>query len=85
MFENDPDPKVSRPRVQSLSSATQWTIRCCSRGRCGVADHQDEIDQALRSGHFGAYPTTIFLGRDGRRAQRPRRFRQPGGRREHVA
>ena len=30
--------------------------------------------------NFGAYPTTIYLGRDGTRPQRARRLREPGDR-----
>jgi thiol-disulfide isomerase/thioredoxin len=61
MFEADADPMLARPRVQTF-------IR-----RFGVpypmllAGTPDDISQRIpQLVNFGAYPTSIFLGRDGR-------------------
>lgn len=61
MFEADPDPALARPRVQTF-------IR-----RFGIpypmllAGTPDDISQKIpQLVNFGAYPTSIFLGRDGR-------------------
>jgi thiol-disulfide isomerase/thioredoxin len=61
MFEADADPALARPRVQTF-------IR-----RFGIpypmllAGTPDDIDQRIpQLVNFGAYPTSIFLGRDGR-------------------
>jgi thiol-disulfide isomerase/thioredoxin len=61
MFEADADPALARPRVQTF-------IR-----RFGIpypmllAGTPDDIDKRIpQLVNFGAYPTSIFLGRDGR-------------------
>jgi len=61
MFEADADPALARPRVQTF-------IR-----RFGIpysmllAGTPDDIDKKIpQLVNFGAYPTSIFLGRDGR-------------------
>jgi thiol-disulfide isomerase/thioredoxin len=61
MFEADADPALARPRVQTF-------IR-----RYGIpypmllAGTPDDINQKIpQLVNFGAYPTTIYLGRDGR-------------------
>ena len=61
MFEADADPALARPRVQTF-------IR-----RFGIpypmllAGTPDDINQKIpQLVNFGAYPTSIFLGRDGR-------------------
>jgi thiol-disulfide isomerase/thioredoxin len=61
MFEADADPALARPRVQTF-------IR-----RFGIpypmllAGTPDDISQRIpQLVNFGAYPTSIFLGRDGR-------------------
>ena len=61
MFEADADPMLARPRVQTF-------IR-----RFGIpysmllAGTPDDIDKKIpQLVNFGAYPTSIFLGRDGR-------------------
>ncbi len=61
MFEADADPALARPRVQTF-------IR-----RFGIpypmllAGIPDDIDKKIpQLVNFGAYPTSIFLGRDGR-------------------
>jgi thiol-disulfide isomerase/thioredoxin len=61
MFEADADPALARPRVQTFVK------------RFGIpypmllAGTPDDINQKLpQLVNFGAYPTSIFLGRDGR-------------------
>ena len=61
MFEADADPALARPRVQTF-------VR-----RYGIpypmllAGTPDDINQKIpQLVNFGAYPTTIYLGRDGR-------------------
>jgi thiol-disulfide isomerase/thioredoxin len=67
MFENDPDPKASRPRVQSFIKryAAQYTMLIA--GTTQPSPTSKTIAEALpQLVNFGAYPTTIVLGRDGR-------------------
>jgi thiol-disulfide isomerase/thioredoxin len=61
MFEEDADPALARPRVQTFIK------------RFGIpypmllAGTPDDINQKIpQLVNFGAYPTSIFLGRDGR-------------------
>jgi thiol-disulfide isomerase/thioredoxin len=61
MFEEDADPVLARPRVQTFVK------------RFGIpypmllAGTTDDINQKIpQLVNFGAYPTTIYLGRDGR-------------------
>jgi thiol-disulfide isomerase/thioredoxin len=67
MFENDPDPKIARPRVQSFVKryAAQYTMLIA--GTTQPSPTSKTIAEALpQLVNFGAYPTTIVLGRDGR-------------------
>jgi thiol-disulfide isomerase/thioredoxin len=67
MFENDPDPKVARPRVQSFIKryGAQYTMLIA--GTTQPSPTSKTIAEALpQLVNFGAYPTTIVLGRDGR-------------------
>jgi thiol-disulfide isomerase/thioredoxin len=67
MFENDPDAKVARPRVQSFIKryAAQYTMLIA--GTTQPSPTSKTIAEALpQLVNFGAYPTTIVLGRDGR-------------------
>jgi thiol-disulfide isomerase/thioredoxin len=61
MFEEDAEPALARPRVQTFIK------------RFGIpypmllAGTPDDINQKMpQLVNFGAYPTSIFLGRDGR-------------------
>jgi len=67
MFENDPDPKVARPRVQSFVKRYGVQYPMLIAGTTQPSPTSKTIDEALpQLVNFGAYPTTIFLGRDGR-------------------
>jgi peroxiredoxin len=67
MFENDPDPRVSRPRVQSFIKRYAVEYPMLLAGTMQASPTTKTIDQALpQLVNFGAYPTTIVLGRDGR-------------------
>jgi peroxiredoxin len=67
MFENDSDLKVSRPRVQSFIDRYGVQYPMLIAGTTQPTPSSKTIDQALpQLVNFGAYPTTIFLGRDGR-------------------
>jgi len=61
MFENDPDPKVSRPRVQSFIKryGVEYTVLLPGEPK----ELNDKVPQAV---NLNSFPTTFFLGRDGR-------------------
>ena len=61
MFEADADPALARPRVQT------FTRRFAIPYPMLLAGTPDDINQKIpQLVNFGAYPTSIFLGRDGR-------------------
>jgi thiol-disulfide isomerase/thioredoxin len=65
MFENDPDPKVHAPRMQSFIKRynIQYPLLYC--GTTNPTPTSKTIAQALpQIVNFGAYPTSIYLGRD---------------------
>jgi thiol-disulfide isomerase/thioredoxin len=67
MFENDPDPKVSRPRIQSFMKRYAVQYPMLLAGTTQPSPTTKTIADALpQLVNFGAYPTTIVLGRDGR-------------------
>ena len=67
MFENDPDPKVYRPRVQSFIKRHAAQYPMLFAGTTQPTPTSKVIADALpQLVNFGAYPTTIYLGRDGR-------------------
>jgi thiol-disulfide isomerase/thioredoxin len=67
MFENDPDPKVARPRVQSFIKRYAAQYPMLIAGTTQPSPTSKTIAEALpQLVNFGAYPTTIVLGRDGR-------------------
>jgi thiol-disulfide isomerase/thioredoxin len=79
MFENDPDPKIARPRVQSFIKRYGVTYPML------IAGTTQTIGEALpQLVNFGAYPTTIFLGRDGRVRSVHAGFASPATGEEHV-
>jgi thiol-disulfide isomerase/thioredoxin len=66
MFENDPDPKVSRPRVQSFIKRYNVQYPMLIAGTTQSTPTSKTISEALpQIVNFGAYPTTMYLGRDG--------------------
>ena len=67
MFENDPDPKVARLRVQSFIKRYAAQYPMLIAGTTQPSPTSKTIAEALpQLVNFGAYPTTIVLGRDGR-------------------
>jgi thiol-disulfide isomerase/thioredoxin len=61
MFENDADPKIARPRVQTFIKRYNVIYPMLIAGT--TQNIAEKLPQIV---NFGAYPTTIFLGRDGR-------------------
>ena len=85
MFENDPDPKVSRPRVQSFIKRYAVQYPMLLAGTMQPSPTTKTINDALpQLVNFGAYPTTIFLGRDGRVRSVHAGFASPASGAEHV-
>jgi thiol-disulfide isomerase/thioredoxin len=67
MFENDPDIKVTRPRVVSFIKRYGVQYPMLLAGTTQPSPTTKVIAEALpQLVNFGAYPTTIVLGRDGR-------------------
>src|SRR5579864_9418278 len=61
MFEADADPALARPHI------TTFIKRFAISYPMLLAGTVDDINQKLpQLVNFGAYPTTIYLGRDGR-------------------
>jgi thiol-disulfide isomerase/thioredoxin len=85
MFENDPDPKVARPRVQSFIKRYAVQYPMLIAGTTQATPTSKTIAEALpQVVNFGAYPTTIFLGRDGRVRSVHAGFASPATGEEHV-
>jgi thiol-disulfide isomerase/thioredoxin len=85
MFENDPDPKVSRPRVQSFIKRYAAQYPMLIAGTTQPSPTSKTINEALpQLVNFGAYPTTIFLGRDGKVRSVHAGFASPATGAEHV-
>jgi thiol-disulfide isomerase/thioredoxin len=85
MFENDPDPRVSRPRVQSFIKRYAAQYPMLIAGTTQPSPTSKTINEALpQVVNFGAYPTTIFLGRDGRVRSVHAGFASPATGAEHV-
>jgi thiol-disulfide isomerase/thioredoxin len=85
MFENDPDPKVSRPRVQSFIKRYAVQYPMLLAGTMQPSPTTKTINEALpQLVNFGAYPTTIFLGRDGKVRSVHAGFASPAAGAEHV-
>jgi len=67
MFENDPDPKVSGKRVQAFVKRYNAQYPFLFAGTMQETPTSKTIVDALpQLVNFGAYPTTLMLGRDGR-------------------
>jgi len=85
MFENDPDPKLSVPRVRSFIKRYGLQYPMLIAGTTQASPTSKTINQALpQLVNFGAYPTTIFLGRDGRVRSLHAGFASPATGAEHV-
>jgi len=85
MFENDPDPAVSRPRVQSFIKRYGIQYPMLFAGTTQASPTSKTINEALpQLVNFGAYPTSIFLGRDGRVRSLHAGFASPATGAEHT-
>ena len=85
MFENDPDPKLSKPRIQSFVKRYSVQYPMLLAGTTNPSPTTKTINQALpQIVNFGAYPTTIFLGRDGRVRSMHAGFASPATGAEHT-
>lgn len=85
MFENDPDPKASRPRVQSFIKRYDVKYAMLIAGTVNPSPTSKTINEALpQIVNFGAYPTTILLGRDGRVRNVHAGFASPATGEEHL-
>jgi len=85
MFENDPDPTVSRPRVQSFIKRYTLQYPMLLAGTMQSSPTTKTINEALpQIVNFGAYPTSIFLGRDGRVRSVHAGFSSPATGAEHT-
>jgi len=85
MFENDPDPKVYRPRVQSFIKRYNLQYPMLYAGTTSPTPTSKTIAEALpQIVNFGAYPTSIYLGRDGRVRSVHAGFASPATGEEHT-
>jgi len=85
MFENDPDPKNYRPRVQSFVKRYNIQYPMLFAGTTNPTPQSKTIAEALpQLINFGAYPTSIYLGRDGRVRSVHAGFASPATGEEHV-
>ncbi|HMF95807.1 MAG TPA: TlpA disulfide reductase family protein [Vicinamibacterales bacterium] len=79
MFENDADPAVARPRVQSFIKKYGVTYPMLLAGT--TQNIGEKLPQIV---NFGAYPTTIYLGRDGKVRSIHAGFASPATGEEHT-
>ena len=79
MFENDPDPAGYRPRVQSFIKRYTVQYPLLIPGTTQMID--EKLPQLV---NFGAYPTSIYLGRDGKVRSVHAGFASPATGEEHV-
>jgi thiol-disulfide isomerase/thioredoxin len=79
MFENDADPAVARPRVQSFIKRHNVQYPMLIAGT--TQNIAEKLPQLV---NFGAYPTAIYLGRDGRVRSVHAGFASPATGDEHL-
>ena len=85
MFENDPDPKNYRPRVQAFIKRFSIQYPMLYAGTTSPTPQSKTIAEALpQLINFGAYPTSIYLGRDGKVRSVHAGFASPATGEEHV-
>ena len=85
MFENDPDPKSYRPRVQAFIKRFAIQYPMLYAGTTNPTPQSKVIADALpQLINFGAYPTSIYLGRDGKVRSVHAGFASPATGEEHV-
>ncbi len=82
MFENDPNPLVHRPRVRSFMKRYQIQYPMLIAGTMtGDTTIAQRLPQIV---NFGAYPTSIYLGRDGKVRSVHAGFASPATGEEHT-
>lgn len=79
MFENDPEPVNYRPRVQSFIKRYNVKYPLLIPGTTQMIN--EKLPQLV---NFGAYPTSIYLGRDGKVRSVHAGFASPATGEEHV-
>jgi thiol-disulfide isomerase/thioredoxin len=79
MFENDANPEVARPRVRAFIKRFGIQYHMLIAGT--TQNIGEKLPQIV---NFGAYPTTIFLGRDGRVRSVHAGFASPATGGEHT-
>lgn len=79
MFENDPDPVVFRPRVQSFIKRHKVPYPLLIAGTTQMIN--EKLPELV---NFGAYPTSIYLGRDGKVRSVHAGFASPATGEEHT-
>ncbi|HEY6210988.1 MAG TPA: TlpA disulfide reductase family protein, partial [Vicinamibacterales bacterium] len=85
MFENDPNPSVYRPRVASFVKRYSIQYPMLFAGTTNPTPTSKTIADALpQIVNFGAYPTSIYLGRDGKVRTVHAGFASPATGEEHV-
>ena len=85
MFENDPNPSVFRPRVASFVKRYNIQYPMLFAGTTNPTPQSKVIAEALpQIVNFGAYPTSIYLGRDGKVRSVHAGFASPATGEEHV-
>jgi thiol-disulfide isomerase/thioredoxin len=85
MFENDPDPKISIPRIRTFNKRHDVKYPMLLAGTTNPSPTTKTINEALPEiVNFGAYPTAIYLGRDGRVRSVHAGFASPATGEEHV-
>jgi len=85
MFENDPNPAVYRPRVASFVKRYNIQYPMLFAGTTSPTPQSKVIAEALpQIVNFGAYPTSIYLGRDGKVRTVHAGFASPATGEEHV-
>jgi thiol-disulfide isomerase/thioredoxin len=82
MFENDPNPLVHRPRVRSFMKRYNIQYPMLIAGTMtGDTTIAQRLPQIV---NFGAYPTSIYLGRDGKVRSVHAGFASPATGEEHT-
>jgi len=85
MFENDPNPAFYRPRVASFVKRYNIQYPMLFAGTTSPTPQSKVIAEALpQIVNFGAYPTSIYLGRDGKVRTVHAGFASPATGEEHV-
>jgi thiol-disulfide isomerase/thioredoxin len=79
MFENDANPDVARPRVRAFIKRFAIPYQMLIAGT--TQNIGEKLPQIV---NFGAYPTTIFLGRDGKVRSLHAGFASPATGEEHT-